>query len=88
MILFHILDEAEVRFPFHGMIEFEEPETHDRIQIDAGSFRADYLAEIDAFCDSYRRECFQNGVDYVKLDTSMQFDRALMEYLVNRKARY
>src|SRR5215212_1746128 len=27
VILFHILDEAEVRFPFDGTIEFEEPET-------------------------------------------------------------
>ena len=88
VILFHVLDEAEVHFPFDGTIEFEEPETHERVQIDAGSFRADYLGEINNFCDLYRRECFQNGIDYVQLDTSMQFDRALMEYLVNRKARY
>ena len=27
VILFHILDEAEVHFPFDGMVEFEEPET-------------------------------------------------------------
>jgi hypothetical protein len=26
-------------------------------------------------------------VDYVPLDTSMQFDRALTEYLANRSAR-
>jgi uncharacterized protein (DUF58 family) len=88
VILFHILDEAEARFPFDGTIEFEEPETHERVQIDAGSFRADYLGEINEFCDSYRRECFQIGVDYVQLDTSMQFDRALTEYLVSRRARY
>ena len=88
VILFHILDEAEVRFPFDGVIEFEEPETHEKIQIDAGSFRADYLSEIQAFCETYRRECFQCGVDYVQLDTSMQFDRALTEYLVSRRARY
>ena len=34
---------------------------------------------------TYRRECFQAGVDYVPLDTSMQFDRALTEYLVSRR---
>ena len=27
VILFHVLDEAEVRFPFDGMVELEEPET-------------------------------------------------------------
>ena len=50
--------------------------------------RADYLQEVAAFCDMYRRECFQLGVDYVQLDTSMQFDRALTEYLVSRRSRY
>ena len=88
VILFHILDEAEVRFPFDGIIEFEEPETHEKIQIDASSFRADYLGEIESFCETYRRECFQIGVDYVQVDTSMQFDRALTEYLASRRARY
>ena len=28
MILFHILDEAEVQFPFEGMVEFEDVEEH------------------------------------------------------------
>ncbi len=87
VILFHVLDEAEVRFPFDGMIEFEEPETNDKLQVDATDFRRDYLAEIEAFREQYRQECFQTGIDYVPLDTSMQFDRALTEYLVSRQAR-
>ena len=88
VILFHILDEAEVRFPFGGMIEFEEPETAARIQVDADSFRADYLKEVQAFCEQYKKTCFQAGIDYVQLDTSMQFDRALTEYLVSRQHRF
>ena len=87
VILFHILDEAEVHFPFAGMVELEDPENHNRLSLDADGFRPDYIAEVDAFCDTYRRECFQAGVDYVPLDTSMQFDRALTEYLANRSAR-
>ncbi|HJT30583.1 MAG TPA: DUF58 domain-containing protein [Pirellulales bacterium] len=87
VILFHILDEAEVRFPFDGIVEFEEPESKEKLQVDASGFRADYLAEVRSFCDRYRRECFQSGIDYVQLDTSMQFDKALVEYLVSRRAR-
>lgn len=87
VILFHILDEAEVKFPFDGMIEFDEPETQEKLQVDASSFRGDYLAEVKKFCDMYRRECFQSGVDYVGIDTSMQFDKALTGYLVSRRAR-
>lgn len=88
VILFHVLDEAEVNFPFEGMVELEEPETHQRLQLDANSFRRDYQNELAAFRDMYRRECYQSGIDYVSLDTSMQFDRALTEYLMRRQGRY
>ncbi|HAA67555.1 MAG: DUF58 domain-containing protein [Planctomycetaceae bacterium] len=88
VILFHILDEAETSFPFQGVVELEDPETNDRLQIDATAFQQDYRAEVAAFCDEYRRECFQSGIDYVGLDTSMQFDKALVEYLFSRRARF
>lgn len=88
VILFNVLDEAEVRFPFDGVIEFEEPETEEKVQIDATGYRREYLSEVEAFRDEYRRECFQTGVDYVELDTSMQFDKALMEYLTSRRSRF
>ena len=65
VILFHILDEAEVGFPFSGLVELEEPETHTRLEVDADSFRRDYLAEVESFREHYRRECFQSGIDYV-----------------------
>jgi uncharacterized protein (DUF58 family) len=88
LIVFHVLDEAEVRFPFDGMVELEEPETEERLQVDASDFRPDYLDELEAFRDAYRRECSQARIDYVALDTSMQFDKALLEYLMSRRARY
>jgi len=43
---------------------------------------------VQSFRDDYRRFCFHSGIDYVPLDTSMQFDRALMEYLVSRRNRF
>ena len=87
VILFHVLDEAEVRFPFEGMVELEEPERHDRVALDADGFRRDYLNEVEAFRALYRRECYQARIDYVPLDTSMPFDKALLEYLASRSAR-
>jgi len=87
VILFHVLDEAEARFPFDGMVELEEPETGRRLQLDADNFRRDYLDELEHFRETYRRECFQSRIDYVPLDTSMQFDKALTEYLASRAAR-
>ena len=88
VILFHILDEAEVRFPFDGYIEFEEPETNEKMEVDATGFRPEYLEAISSFREQFQKECFQRGIDYVPLDTSMQFDKALLEYLISRRGRF
>ena len=87
VILFHVLDEAETQFPFHGMVELEDPEDRHRLALDADAFRRDYLSEVERFRETYRRECFQARIDYVPLDTSMQFDKALTEYLARRSER-
>ena len=89
VILFHILDEAEVRFPFTGMVELEEPETKQKMQLDADALPRGLPAERSrSSARRYRRECFQSGIDYVPLDTSMPFDKALLEYLLSRRARF
>ena len=43
IILFHILDEAEVKFPFAGLTEFEDVETAEKLEVDARGIRDDYL---------------------------------------------
>ena len=87
VIVFHVIDEAEARFPFDGMVELEDPESRQRLTLDADAFRADYLAALESFRQQFRRECSQAKIDYVPLDTSMRFDRALMEYLQRRSVR-
>src|SRR5207253_5393165 len=39
VIIFHILDEAEALFPFDGMVELEDPETRDKILVDADGIK-------------------------------------------------
>lgn len=87
VILFHVLDEAEEKFPFDGMCRFENPENEDTVKVDALGFRNDYLDEIEKYREHYRSVCLTAGVDYVPLDTSMPFDKALMEYLLKRRVR-
>ena len=87
VILFHILDEAEVSFPFRGICKMLDPESQEEIQVDAAGTRKDYLEKMQAFRDGLELNCRNNGIDYVPLDTSMQFDKALLEYLLSRRAR-
>ncbi|MFN0198064.1 MAG: DUF58 domain-containing protein, partial [Planctomycetaceae bacterium] len=88
VIVFHILDEAEVHFPFRGMVEFREPETDETLVLDASGMRADYLDALTQLREQLTKECRGMRVDYVPLDTSMPFDRALIEYLTQRQARF
>lgn len=87
VIVFHILDEAEALFPFEGMLELEDNETDETLLVDAEGIKADYLEEVAAFRETYRKECQGARIDYVPLHTGMPFDKALMSYLLSRRAR-
>ncbi|MCA9054311.1 MAG: DUF58 domain-containing protein [Planctomycetaceae bacterium] len=88
LILFHVLDEAEVQFPFDGLCDLRDPESGESQVVDAAAIRNDYLDAVAELRGMYRRECQAAGADYVPLDTSMRFDTALVEYLSQRKARF
>ncbi|MCA8988278.1 MAG: DUF58 domain-containing protein [Planctomycetaceae bacterium] len=88
IILFHVLDEAEVSFPFTGSVLLRDPETAEEMKLDASGMRQDYLDAVAALRDQYKSEAALAGIDYVPLDTSMRFDTALIEYLSQRKARF
>ena len=54
----------------------------------AGLNEKDYLATLHEFREHYRRECARAGMDYVAMDTSVSFDKALLEYLIQRQRRF
>ncbi len=88
MIVFHVLDEAEVNFPYEGPVQFEDSETGATISVDATGFREDYLKQVSEFRETFREGCNNLRIDYVPLDTSMPFDKALTEYLIQRQSRF
>jgi uncharacterized protein (DUF58 family) len=88
VIVFHVLDEAEVTFPFSGMVDLKDPETGESLVVDADGIRSDYQETLTELRGRFRTGCMRSGIDYVALDTSMPFDRALVEYLSQRKARF
>jgi uncharacterized protein (DUF58 family) len=88
IILFHILDEAEVHFPFDGVIEFEDVEEDQRLTLDAKGMRGDYIQAVQEFREKFQSECAKANIDYVPMDTSISFDKALLEYLLKRQKRF
>jgi uncharacterized protein (DUF58 family) len=89
VILFHILDELEVNFPITGLVDFEDVEKpEDHLEIDAAGIRDDYIAAVTELREHYKRECANANIDYVAMDTSVGFDKALLDYLVLRQRRF
>ncbi len=88
VIVFHVLDEAEVTFPFQGTVQLRDPETGATEPVRAADAADDYRKAIEAFRQRLDRELSQSRIDYVPLDTSQPYDKALMEYLLRRRNRF
>ncbi len=88
IIIFHILDEAEVTFPFQGMLNMRDPETGQTEPVRAADAADAYRQSIKDFRAKLDKELSESRIDYVPLDTSMPYDKALMEYLLRRRNRF
>lgn len=85
VILFHILDPMERFFDFRQDGVFEDMETGDRLATQPWHIRDDYRRLIANFVGYYKRECLANRIDYLLVDTTNDFDRVLLHYLIKRK---
>jgi hypothetical protein len=84
MIVFHVLDPAEVAFPFRDLMNFHDLETGERIEIDPAYVRDEYVAQVQAFIETFRRACAEARIDYVLAETSTPYDFMLSKYLASR----
>ena len=84
VIIFHVFDKAELEFPFDRLLDFVDLETNERLQVDPRFVRKEYRAQIEAFCEAYRRDCAESRIDYVRTDTSVPFDFMLTQFLAKR----
>ena len=84
VIVFHVLDKAEIEFPFRDLIAFHDLETDERIQVDPSYVRDAYVEQMQKFIDSYRKACAETQIDYVLTDTSVPYDFMLARYLAKR----
>ena len=84
VIVFHLFDHTELAFPFDELVEFRDLETGARLQIEPAAMREEYLAQMQEFIDTYRRDCAESRVDYLEIDTQTPYDALLLSYLSKR----
>jgi uncharacterized protein (DUF58 family) len=85
VVVFHIMDEAELTFPFREPLVFRDVETGETLAAQPSQLRASYLDAIGEFQETYRAGCAAHGMDYRLMSTATPFDDALLAYLSRRK---
>ena len=85
VVVFHIMAEEELHFPFDSFTQFRDLESPREVQVDPKSIRASYLDRIRTFLREVEAGCGQMAADYVPMSTKTPFDKALSDYLARRR---
>lgn len=87
VILLHLLDRAELDFPFRRPTLFDGMERSPAVLADPRSLRQAYLRELRAFRTQLETRARQLSLDYQLIPTSQPLDETLSRYLARRSAR-
>lgn len=87
VVLWHILDAAELTFPFQEATLFRGLEQFPELLTDPRSLRQSYLEQIESFQKDLQRGCREQNIDYVQLRTDTLLNVALSSYLAHRLTR-
>jgi uncharacterized protein (DUF58 family) len=85
LIVFQLLDPAELEFPFSDPTNFEDLETGERIPVVPAQLAGRYRELMAAHVAELGRRFTDNQVDYALFDTSKPLDYALFHFLSNRE---
>ncbi len=81
IIVFHLLDPAEINFGFTDAQAFEDLESGEQLPVVPQSLRKEYQELVRAHIGALQQRFSEVRVDYTMLDTSQPLDHALHRYL-------
>jgi uncharacterized protein (DUF58 family) len=84
IVVFHVLDPAELEFPFRQSTLFRGLELMPELLTDPLGIRESYLSEFNQFVTELRQGCRLQNIDYVLLRTDQEVGRTLANYLSQR----
>lgn len=85
VLVMHVLDPLERTFAFGNDAMFKDAETGEMLTTQPHHIQKAYQDAMKGFIERYKRECRENMIDYVLLETSISFDVALLNYLNKRQ---
>lgn len=88
IVLFHVMDPAEINFSFEKSAHFKDLETGAERFVDPRQAREVYLNRLNVHRDFVRRACERQGIEYYWTPTDTPLERVLFDWLSarNRKA--
>lgn len=87
MVVFQVLDPAEINFEFKSPAMFEDAETGRSVMIDPASIRADYQRQFEEHNTALRNLLQRVGATYAQLKTHEPLELALFHFLRSRGGR-
>jgi uncharacterized protein (DUF58 family) len=81
VILFHVLDPAEVDFSFSDASSFEDIESGEQMPVVPDALREQYRALIKEHVAALTSKAAEHRVDYSMLNTAVPLDYALFNYM-------
>jgi uncharacterized protein (DUF58 family) len=85
VLAFHVLDPAELEFPFEGNVLFHGLEGYPEVLADPRSLREGYLAALRAHLEAIEKACFTLGVHYLRAHSAEPVDAAVVAVISARE---
>jgi uncharacterized protein (DUF58 family) len=84
VVVFHVMDNAELTFPWDRITRFKDIEGHGRVVTNPNSLRAKYLTRLGTFLDGIKSACVERSISYNLVDTKEPYEVFLAAYLEKR----
>ena len=85
LIVFHLLDPAEIEFDYDQASAFEDLESGEQLPIVPEALAEQYRSLVREHSDALRSKCSELRIDYQLLNTRTSLDQALFDYLSMRE---
>jgi uncharacterized protein (DUF58 family) len=85
LVVFHVLDPAEIEFPYRNPSRFQDLESGEEVPVVPEVFAKQYRKLMQEHIEALRTKCSESRIDYVLMNTSQPLDEALFSYLGNRE---
>ncbi len=85
--VFHLVDPAELAFPFDDPTLFLSLEDDRRVEVNPREIKQSYLEEFGRFLEETKQSCRAADVDYELVRTDEPLDKVLLRFLGRRMGR-